>query len=145
VAKEKPSVLTQAFDKAYFCAIVYPPNVQKISLKGLLATEQRIPGLGNGILQDILFNAKLHPKKKVGSLSDGDKEALFDSLKITISAMASEGGRDTERDLFGNPGGYETILCKNTVNKPCSICGTMIKKEAYMGGSVYYCDKCQEL
>jgi len=111
----------------------------------LLATEQRIPGLGNGILQDILFNAKLHPKKKVGSLSDGDKEALFDSLKITICAMASEGGRDTERDLFGNPGSYKTILCKNTVNKPCSICGTMIKKEAYMGGSVYYCDKCQEL
>ena len=145
VAKEKPSPLTPAFDKAYFCAIVSPPNVQKLSLKGLLATEQRIPGLGNGILQDILFNAKLHPKKKVGSLSDGDKEALFDSLKTTISAMASGGGRDTERDLFGNPGSYKTILCKNTVNKPCSICGTMIKKEAYMGGSVYYCDKCQEL
>lgn len=105
----------------------------------------RTLGLGNGILQDILFNAKMHPKKKAGSLSDGDKEALFDSLKTTISAMASNGGRDTERDLFGNPGGYKTILCKNTANKPCATCGTMIKKESYMGGSVYYCDKCQEL
>jgi formamidopyrimidine-DNA glycosylase len=144
-AKEKPSPLTPAFDKAYFCAIVSAPNVQKLSLKGLLATEQRIPGLGNGILQDILFNAKMHPKKKAGSLSYGDKEALFDSLKTTISAMAAKGGRDAERGLFGNPGGYETILCKNTANKPCPVCGTVIKKEAYMGGSVYYCDKCQKL
>jgi formamidopyrimidine-DNA glycosylase len=145
VAKEKPSPLTPAFDKIYFYRIISVPEVQKQSLKALLATEQRIPGLGNGILQDILFNAKMHPKKKVNSLSDGDKEVLFNSVKTTISMMASKGGRDTELGLFGNPGGYKTLLCKNTVNRPCPICGTIIKKEAYMGGSIYYCEKCQEL
>ena len=121
------------------------PEIQKLSLKGLLATEQRIPGLGNGILQDILFNAKMHPKKKGNSLSDRDKEALFNSVKNTISMMVSKGGRDTELDLFGKPGNYKTILCKNTVNKPCPVCGAIIKKEAYMGGSIYYCEKCQKL
>jgi formamidopyrimidine-DNA glycosylase len=59
--------------------------------------------------------------------------------------MASQGGRDTESDLFGHAGRYKTILSKNTVNKPCPVCGTMINKEAYMGGSVYYCEKCQRL
>ncbi|MFC1948604.1 endonuclease VIII [Chloroflexota bacterium] len=145
VAKEKPSPLTPAFDRTYFDGIISGPDVQKLSLKGLLATEQRIPGLGNGILQDILFNAKMHPKKKVNSLSDGDKEGLFNSVKTTISMMVSKGGRDTELDLFGKPGNYKTMLCKNTVNKPCPVCGTIIKKEAYMGGSIYYCKKCQEL
>ena len=58
--------------------------------------------------------------------------------------MTEKGGRDTEPDFFGQPGGYHTILCKNTVNKPCPVCGTSIKKEAYMGGSVYYCPKCQK-
>ena len=110
-----------------------------------MATEQRIPGLGNGILQDILFNAKMHPKKKVNTLAEKEKEVLFNSVKTTLSAMAAQGGRDTELDLFGHPGGYKTILCKNTVNKPCPVCGTIIKKEAYMGGSVYYCEKCQRL
>ena len=143
VAKEKPSPLTRAFDKTHFDGIISAPDAQKLSLKALLATGQRIPGLGNGVLQDILFNAKMHPKKKGSSLSDGDKGALFHSLKATISMMASKGGRDTELGLLGNPGGYETILCKNTVNKPCPVCGTTIKKEAYMGGSVYYCEKCQ--
>jgi formamidopyrimidine-DNA glycosylase len=66
-------------------------------------------------------------------------------VKTTLSAMATQGGRDTELDLFGHPGGYKTILCKNTVNKPCPVCGITIKKEAYMGGSVYYCEKCQKL
>jgi formamidopyrimidine-DNA glycosylase len=145
VAKEKPSPLTLAFDRPYFDGIISAPDVQKLSLKTLLATEQRIPGLGNGILQDILFNAKMHPKKRVNSLSNRDKEVLFNSVKTTIAEMVSKGGRDTELDLFGTPGSYKTILCKNTVNKPCLVCGTIIKKEAYMGGSIYYCEKCQRL
>lgn len=145
VAKEKPSPLSSAFDNVYFDRLISAQEIQKLSLKALLATEQRIPGLGNGVLQDILFNARMHPKKKVNTLARTEKEALFDSVKNTMSAMAAKGGRDTELDLFGHPGGYKTILCKNTVNRPCPICGTAIKKEAYMGGTVYYCEKCQSL
>jgi formamidopyrimidine-DNA glycosylase len=145
VAKEKPSPFSPAFDKGYFDGIISAPEVQKLSLKALLATEQRIPGLGNGVLQDILFNAKMHPKKKVNTLSGKDKGDLFNSVSITLSAMASQGGRDTELDLFGHPGGYKTVLSKNTVNRPCPVCKTKIKKEAYMGGSVYFCENCQIL
>lgn len=145
VAKEKPSPLSQEFDKAYFDRMVSQDAAQKLSLKALLATEQRIPGLGNGVLQDILFNAKMHPKKKVNSLSGPDRRALFDSVKDTISLMAVQGGRDTELDLFGSPGSYRTILSRNTAGKPCPACGTTIKKEAYLGGSIYYCERCQAL
>jgi formamidopyrimidine-DNA glycosylase len=59
--------------------------------------------------------------------------------------MAIQGGSDTELDLFGRPGGYKTIISKNTVNKPCPACGTIIKKETYLGSNVYYCEKCQGL
>ncbi|MFO7772451.1 MAG: zinc finger domain-containing protein [Dehalococcoidia bacterium] len=144
IAKKKPSPLSDDFDQACFDSL-FDEAASKLSLKAFLATEQRIPGLGNGVLQDILLYARMHPKKKVNILSDEDREVLFNSVKTTILMMASKGGRDTELDLFGNPGGYETILCKNTVNKPCPVCGTIIKKEAYMGGSIYYCGKCQEL
>lgn len=145
VAKEKPSPFSSEFDRAYFERLISAPEVQKLSLKAFLATEQRIPGLGNGVLQDILFHAKMHPKKKVNSPSEKDRKILFDSVKKTLSAMAKQGGRDTELDLFGRPGAYKTVLSKNTVNKPCPVCGTTIKKEAYMGGSIYYCEKCQSL
>jgi formamidopyrimidine-DNA glycosylase len=144
-AKEKPSSLSPDFDEPYFNHMVSEQEVQKLSLKAFLAAEQRIPGLGNGVLQDILLKAKMHPKKKVNSLSSKDRYLLFTSAKSTLEAMAAKGGRDTELDLFGRPGGYRTLLCRNTVNKPCLTCGTLIKKESYMGGSIYYCEKCQRL
>jgi formamidopyrimidine-DNA glycosylase len=144
-AKEKPSPFSPAFDEVYFVRLISAPEVQKLSLKAFLATEQRVPGLGNGVLQDILFNARLHPKKKVNTLSAKSQEVLFDSFKNTLSTMAKQGGRDTELDLFGRPGGYVTLLSKNTANKPCPVCGQLIRKEAYMGGSVYCCENCQKI
>jgi len=138
------SPLDDAFDESVFDRIF--KNVTKdISIKALLATEQRIPGLGNGVLQDILFNAHIHPKRKKSTLSDFEKSELFHSLKVTLNSMTIKGGRDTEKDLFGQNGGYVTLLSKNTVNRPCPNCGDSIVKEAYMGGAVYYCPVCQKL
>jgi formamidopyrimidine-DNA glycosylase len=144
-AISRPSPLSDEFDKVYFDRLITSSDVQKLSAKAFLATEQRIPGLGNGVLQDILYKAKIHPKRRVETLTDGERHALFHSVKSILKEMTVQGGRDTKLDLFGKPGNYQTMLCKNTVNKPCPVCGTIIKREAYMGGSIYYCEKCQEL
>ncbi len=144
MSKEKIPPLSDAFNGTYFDSL-FCEKTNKLSLKAFLATEQRIPGLGNGVLQDILFNAKMHPKKKINTLSSKDKKELLDSLKLTLTQMVAGGGRDTETDLHGRPGGYKTVLSRNTVNKPCLVCGTIIKKEAYMGGSIYFCPTCQKI
>ncbi|EGW40095.1 formamidopyrimidine-DNA glycosylase [Desulfosporosinus sp. OT] len=144
VAKEKPQPLTDAFDSAYFDAL-RTGGTEKLSAKAFLATEQRIPGLGNGVLQDVLFDSGIHPKRKMGTLSEGEYNRLFRSVKETLVEMTRLGGRDTEKDLFGNPGGYRTLLSRNTVGKPCPVCGTEIKKAAYMGGAIYWCHGCQPL
>jgi formamidopyrimidine-DNA glycosylase len=143
MAKGKPSPLTEEFDKDYFYKLISMTDVEKLSAKAFLATEQRIPGLGNGVLQDILYDAKINPRKKVNTFTEQDKENLFYSIKSVLKQMALQGGRDTEKDLFGHTGGYKTKLSKNTVDTPCTICGDMIKKENYLGGSIYYCEGCQ--
>jgi len=142
-SKEAISPLTDRFDYPLFLALFDEDGV-KMSAKGFLATGQRIPGLGNGVLQDILLNAGIHPKKKMKTLSEAQKRKLFDSLKVTLAEMVEGGGRDTERDLFGHWGGYATKLSKNTVLSLCPSCGGAIKKETYMDGSIYYCENCQE-
>lgn len=144
VAREKPSPLSNDFDEAYFNKLMAGCS-EKMSMKAFLATEQRIPGLGNGVLQDILFNAKLHPKKKLGSLDEPAKRRLFEAVRGTLKKMVENGGRDTEQDIFGYQGNYKSILSKNTVNTTCPECGANIQKQAYMGGSVYFCASCQEL
>ena len=134
--------LDERFDKAYFISLIR--NLKKdISAKALLATEQRIPGLGNGVCQDILFNARISPKRKISTLSEEDIDSLFNTVKSTLEEMTCRGGRDTEKDLYGALGNYRTILSKNTYHDPCPVCGERIQKEAYLGGSIYYCPHCQ--
>jgi len=143
-ALSKPNPLTDEFSEAYYRSL-YDEGSGKLSAKAFLATKQRIPGLGNGVLQDILWNAGIHPKRKIATLSEDDRDRLFASIKDTLTKMALSGGRDNERDLYGAPGGYQTVLSSKTVGKPCPACGDTIKKEAYLGGAIYYCETCQPL
>ncbi len=145
VAQQKPSPLADAFDFETFKALAAPDAMQKLSLKAFLATEQRIPGLGNGVLQDILWHAGLNPRQKLINLQEDALLKLFKSIKETLEQMVKLGGRNTEKDLFGKPGGYETVMSAKNSERICPKCGSAITKESYMGGSVYYCGKCQEL
>ena len=144
VARQKPSPLFNRFDRAYFDSL-FDENTGGLSAKAFLATEQRIPGLGNGVLQDILWTARIHPKRKMAELSDEAIQDMYSAVKRVLAEMTAQGGRDVERDLFDRPGGYKTILSKNTAGRPCPVCGTTIKKEPYLGGSIYYCAGCQIL
>lgn len=144
-AREKINPLSDAFDRSYFSDMLEVSGAQKLSAKAFLATDQRIPGVGNGVLQDILWHAKINPRSKLASLSESERGAMFDSLKDLLSKMAELGGRDTEKGLFGKAGGYVTVMSKNNRAMTCPACGGGIKKEAYLGGSVYYCPNCQPL
>lgn len=144
LSRNSISPLSDEFNENYFDEL-FAKSKPNLSAKLFLAAEQRIPGLGNGTLQDILFNARVHPKRKLSSLSDAEKESMFHSVKSTLKEMTAKGGRDTEGDLFGNKGGYKTILSKNTVGGPCPVCGSVIVKEAYGGGTIYFCPTCQKI
>jgi len=141
-ACQKPSPLSDGFTSEYFDSL-FLVEKEKYSLKAFLATEQCIPGLGNGVLQDILYHARCHPKRKVFTLTSDNRKTLYQSIRNVLKNMAEQGGRDTEVDLFGKPGGYLTRLSRNTVGKPCAVCGNLILKQPYLGGSIYFCPVCQ--
>ena len=143
--KEKPTPLSDEFTFEYFRNIVDDAlqNKPSLSLKGLLATEQRIPGLGNGTCQDILFEAKQHPKTKLSKLSDKEIENLYKTVVKVIKAMTEQGGRYTEKNLFGNECGYKTILSNKTYKDPCKVCKGKIIRQAFLGGNIYFCSNCQ--
>lgn len=143
MALVKPSPLSDAFTQEYFDQIV-AECPDGMSAKGILATQQHIPGLGNGVLQDILFNAEVHPKHKKANLSADQIDLLYRSIKETLTRMVDLGGRVTEKDFFGNNGGYVPILYAKTAGHPCPACGATIAKEAYMGGSITFCPRCQK-
>jgi len=141
-ACDAPSPLTGAFTVDHLRALAAGAK-PSLSTKGLLATEQRIPGLGNGCAQDILFTARLHPQRHVATLDDTDLVVLHRTVVDLLQAMTAAGGRDTEKDLFGQPGGYRTILSAKTYELPCPGCGGSIVRKAFLGGNIYFCPTCQ--
>ncbi|MFY9146642.1 MAG: zinc finger domain-containing protein [Bacillota bacterium] len=43
------------------------------------------------------------------------------------------------------PGWIRDCAEQKTVDSPCPACGSLIKKAAFLGGSIYFCEQCQPL
>lgn len=72
-------------------------------------------------------------------------EQIYEAVADTLRKMTASGGRNTEKDLFGRPGGYAVMLSRHTVGSGCPYCGAIIRKASYLGGTVYFCPNCQEM
>ncbi len=140
-AVEAIDPLSDKFTYEYFMEATHLAS-SKGTVKQALATDQKIPGLGNGILQDILFDAKLLPKRKINTLSEDDKKQLYHSVVDIIDKMTTFGGRDNVIHFTGEPGGYEVLMRSDRAL--CPVCGNTLTKEAYLGGKVIYCSHCQK-
>jgi len=112
-------------------------------IKAFLVHEGNVCGIGNGYLQDILFRAKLSPKRKVPEITQTKRERLLQSIVTTMTQAIAGNGRDTEKDLYGAPGRYVPILDRRARGKPCPECEMPIQKISYLGGSCYICPTCQ--
>ena len=115
------------------------------SIKYFIISEPGIWGIGNGCLQDILYRARLHPKRRVVDVTADERHALYTAIRDTLKQMVELGGRESERDLYGNRGGYVRILDSKTKGTPCPECGTAIENAQYLGGAIYFCPTCQNL
>lgn len=140
----KPTPAEPEFTLDYFRALIDTLAVgKKQSVKGLLTQGQTIPGLGNAIAQDIMFQARLHPKHPIDDLSSDQRRALYQAILDTVEAVIKKGGRYDELDLYGNSGKYIRLMDKNTFDTPCPECGEPIRQMQYLGGTCYFCPSCQ--
>ncbi len=115
----------------------------KINTKKFIISRKYITGLGNGYTQDILWAAKLHPRRKMDSLSKEEAMRLFDAIQQVVKEAVDHNGRTTERDFFNQPGQYEVKMGRKTLGTPCPVCETEIIKFAFEGGACYICPTCQ--
>ena len=144
IKRDAISPLSDAFTFAYFHSLFDALNENKrVSAKYFIISEPGIWGVGNGCLQDILYRAKIHPKRQMVTLSSEERRTLYHAIKETLNHMVALGGRDNERDLYNKSGGYQRLLHSKTVDRPCRECGTLIKKIQYLGGAAYFCPSCQ--
>ena len=58
------------------------------------------------------------------TIGTAERERLLSAVVSVLGEMTAQGGRDTEKDLFGRVGGYATNMSKNTLAHGCPVCAT---------------------
>jgi formamidopyrimidine-DNA glycosylase len=144
VGEKRVSPLSEVFTWEHFKGFVDALVDDDLrSVKFFVISKPGIWGVGNGCLQDILFQARIHPRRKVLDLSLIERKALHGAAVEMLTQAVALGGRDSERDLYNHIGGYQRILHSRRVGEPCPRCTTPIERTHYLGGACYYCSRCQ--
>jgi len=117
---------------------------KNVNIKSVLVGKDAVlVGLSNSAFQDIVYRARIHPKRKASSLSADESHALYDAVRLVIRERIRLGGKDQFLDFYGRQGGYTPTMGPNMNGQTCRICGSSIEKLSLGGGQVYFCPKCQ--
>ena len=109
----------------------------------LVGKDAIVVGLSNSAFQDILYRARLHPKRKAAKLSEEEKQRLYDAMRFVLRERIDKKGKNLFYDLYRNQGGYTPAMGPHMKQETCQTCGTRIMKLSVGGGSVYLCPQCQ--
>jgi formamidopyrimidine-DNA glycosylase len=116
-------------------------------IKSFLLNQKHVRGIGNFYIQEILFNARIHPLRDIPSLTMTDKERLFNAIKEVLKESIKLGSSSYEFDFFQKKGQYSikkmSIAYKEDAD--CPVCGSKIEKIQTGSTKQYICLSCQSL
>lgn len=111
-------------------------------LKTFLTDQRAIAGIGNGLADEILFEARLSPLQRTGNLSDEEVGRLYEALGAVLKRQVallrqSAAGSLPQREPV------EHYSVHDHRDRPCPRCGTAIAWISYADRDTYYCPSCQ--
>jgi formamidopyrimidine-DNA glycosylase len=83
----------QVITAAQFQAVLAAGNAAPV--KARIMDQRRIAGIGNLLADEILWRARVHPARAVGSLTGPERSRLFEATREAITAAVGEGGVHT--------------------------------------------------
>jgi formamidopyrimidine-DNA glycosylase len=95
-------------------------------LKAVLMDQSRIAGLGNLLVDEVLFRAGLDPHRPARSLDRDERRRLHRTIRVTVRTLGRRGGSHTG-DLPREAGA------------PCPRDGAPLRRETVAGRTTYWC------
>ena len=132
-----PDALDPAFNLEAFTRAI---DGRRRDLKSVLMDQALIAGIGNIYADEILFQARLHPKTPASSLDAEQRAELFRQIKAVLET-AIERGAGAEQFLERLPEHY--LLPHREKGGRCPRCGTAIATLKSGGRTSYFCPRCQ--
>lgn len=118
----------------------------KAPVKSALLDQRRIAGLGNIYADEALFRARIHPARRLDTLSDEEIAALHRAIEAVLAEALSYGGT-TVRDYRQGDGRRGEFAARLQVygraGEPCLRCGGILEKVRLGGRGTTFCPRCQ--
>jgi len=109
----------------------------------LVGKDAIVVGISNSTFQDVIYRAKLHPKRRASELNLDEQKALYDAVKLVLRERIRLNGKSQFFDLYRNQGGYVPAMGPNMKEHNCPVCRNPIRELSLGGGKVFVCTKCQ--
>ena len=130
-----PSALDPRLDFREFKRIF---SGKKGAIKPGLMNQNLVAGIGNIYADEILFQARIHPRMKIAGLDQRQLESLFNSLRAVLRTAV-----DSKGDIGKLPKEY--ILRNRRKGAVCPTCGSKLETVKAAGRTSYFCPHCQKI
>ncbi len=121
-------------------------NINK-EVKVFLLDQENISGIGNIYASEILFEAKINPRKKVSKLTEAELQKILSKTRAVLTEAIKHRGtsisdfRDTD-GLRGEFGRFRKVYQRK--GEKCPNCGEIISAFKQGQRSTFYCPRCQK-
>jgi formamidopyrimidine-DNA glycosylase len=122
-------------------ALVVPPSEfhglltrRRRTLKPALMDQRLIAGLGNLLSDEMLWQARIHPKRLTIDLSESELSTLHRMMRKVLRESLPEGCV---------PGKPRWLTGHRDMDRVCPRCHTPLRHQPIGGRTTYWCSKCQ--
>lgn len=112
----------------------------RTQVRVFLMNQTALSAIGNAYADEILFDARIHPKTFCQQLTPEQIRQLYTSIKEVINwgiAEVEKAQQPIEVKVRGH------VKVRNRKDQPCPRCGTTIRRVGVLGFDSFFCPNCQ--
>jgi len=125
------------FTREAFRALV---GKRRHQVRVFLMDQKALSAIGNAYADEILFEARIHPKTLCSRLRPEDVERLYESILRVMGRAIREveaAGRPIDEKI------RDHVRVRNRRGEPCPRCGAVIRRTSVLGYDSFFCPRCQ--
>ena len=121
-------------------------RARKSPIKAVLLNQAVVRGVGNIYADEALFRAGVHPKRAAASLGKDRIARIYTAMREVLAEAIESRGSSVSNyvDADGRKGSFQLAhRVYRCTGKPCTRCGTAIKRIVLAQRGTHFCPKCQ--
>jgi formamidopyrimidine-DNA glycosylase len=104
-------------------------------IKAMLMNQRVIAGIGNELSDEILWQTRVHPARRVSELGERRRSELYRTMQRVIAESNRHGRIPRKRSWISSQRGVREPVCPR--------CRSALRRSAIAGRTSYWCPRCQ--